>query len=164
MSFPSSNATLPPGLPVRSGDLFANELAALVQDIQRTREWFNHRLDAQLACLKQLCAATHAEESKCTHSMATLFEAPRPVTLPAAVEPTPSMVTSAPAAAAAPAPAVPPPQAPVKAVSAVHQAIILPPTLTAALDPHLEQATLHELNNALTRAFSEISARGGMIS
>jgi len=163
MSLQTSNATLPPGLPVRSGDLFANELAALVQDIQRTREWFNHRLDAQLACLKQLCAATHAEESKCTHSMATLFEAPRPVTLPAAVEPTPSAVTSAPAAAA-PAPVVLPPQAPVKAVSAMHQAIIMPPTLTATLDPQLEQATLHELNNALTRAFSEISARGGMIS
>lgn len=162
MSFPSSNATLPPGLPVRSGDLFANELAALVQDIQRTREWFNHRLDAQLACLKQLCAATHAEESKCTHSMATLFEAPRPVTLPPA-EPTPSTVTPTPAATA-PAPAVPAPQAPLKTVSAVHQAIILPPTLTATLDPQLEQATLHELNNALTRAFSEISARGGMIS
>ncbi|MHB1078691.1 MAG: hypothetical protein ACYC67_04765 [Prosthecobacter sp.] len=156
MSFQSSNATLPPGLPVRSGELFANELTALVQDIQRTRDWFNHRLDAQLASLKQLCAATHAEESKCTHSVATLFEAPRPVTLPAAEEPAP--------AAAAPAPAVPPPQAPVKAVSTVHQAIILPPTLTATLDPQLEQATLHELNNALTRAFSEISARGGMIS
>ena len=162
MSFQTSNATLPPGLPVRSGDLFANELAALVQDIQRTREWFNHRLDAQLACLKQLCAATPAEEAKCTHSMATLFEAPRPVMLPSA-EPTPSAVSSAPAAAA-PAPAVPPPPAPVKAVSTLHQAIILPPTLTATLDPQLEQATLHELNNALTRAFSEISARGGMIS
>jgi len=156
MSLQTSNATLPPGLPVRSGDLFANELAALVQDIQRTREWFNHRLDAQLASLRQLCATTHAEESKCTHSTATLFEAPRPVTLPAAVEPTP--------AAAAPAPAVLPPQAPVKAVSTLHQAIILPPTLSATLDPQLEQATLHELNNALTRAFSEISARGGMIS
>lgn len=161
MSLQTSNATLPSGLPVRSGELFANELAALVQDIQRTREWFNHRLDAQLACLKQLCAATPAEEAKCTHSMATLFEAPRPVTLPSA-EPTPSAVSSAPPAA--PAPAVPPPQAHVKAVSTVHQAIILPPTLTATLDPQLEQATLHELNNALTRAFSEISARGGMIS
>ena len=156
MSLQTSNATLPSGLPVRSGDLFANELAALVQDIQRTREWFNHRLDAQLACLKQLCAATHAEESKSSLSMATLFEAPRPVTLPSTVEPA--------AAAAAPAPAVPPSQPSARAISTVHQAIILPPTLTATLDPQLEQATLHELNNALTRAFSEISARGGMIS
>ncbi len=156
MSLQTSNATLPPGLPVRSGDLFANELAALVQDIQRTREWFNTQLDAQLACLKQLCAATRAEEPKSSLSMATLFEAPRPVTLPSAVEPTPAI--------AAPTPAVlPPAQAPWKPVSSVHQAIILPPTLTATLDPQLEQATLHELNNALTRAFSEISSRGGMI-
>lgn len=157
MSFQSSNATLPPGLPVRSGDLFANELAALVQDIQRTREWFNTQLDAQLACLKQLCAATtRAEESKNSHAMAALLEAPSPVTLPLSVEPAP--------AAAAPAPAAPPPQVPMKAISSVQQAIILPATLTATLDPQLEQATLHELNNALTRAFAEISARGGMIS
>lgn len=157
MSFQSSNATLPPGLPVRSGDLFANELAALVQDIQRTREWFNTQLDAQLACLKQLCAATtRAEESKNSHAMAALLEAPSPVTLPLSVEPAP--------AAAASAPAAPPPQVPMKAISSVQQAIILPATLTATLDPQLEQATLHELNNALTRAFAEISARGGMIS
>lgn len=163
MSFQSSNATLPPGLPVRSGDLFANELAALVQEIQRTREWFNTQLDAQLACLKQLCAATtRAEESKNSHSMAALLEAPSPVTLPLSVEPAPA-APAAPAAAA-PTPAAPPPQLPVKAISSVHQAIILPPTLTATLDPQLEQATLHELNNALTRAFAEISARGGMIS
>lgn len=152
MSPQSSNATLPPGLPVRSGDLFAHELAALVQDIQRTREWINTQLDAQLASLKQLCAATRAEEPKSSLSMATLFEAPRPVPM----EPAP--------AAAAPAPAAQPPVAAAKPISTVHQAIILPPTLTATLDPQLEQATLHELNNALTRAFSEISARGGMIS
>ena len=157
MSFQSSNATLPPGLPVRSGDLFANELAALVQDIQRTREWFNTQLDAQLACLKQLCAATtRTEESKNSHAMAALLEAPRPVTVPLSVEPAPAV--------AAPTPAALPPPLPVKAISSVQQAIILPPTLTATLDPQLEQATLHELNNALTRAFAEISARGGMIS
>ncbi|OYW73207.1 MAG: hypothetical protein B7Z37_22390 [Verrucomicrobia bacterium 12-59-8] len=150
MSFPFPNATLPPpGLPARSGDLFTHELAALVQDIQRTREWFNTQLDAQLASLHQLCAATQADESKRTLSMATLFEAPHPVTQ---------------APAEQPAPAVIPPLAAAKTVSTVHQAIVLPPTLTAALDPQLEQATLHELNNALTRAFSEISARGGMIS
>ena len=33
-----------------------------------------------------------------------------------------------------------------------------------ALDPELEQATLRELNDALSRAFSEISSRGGMLS
>ena len=82
--------------------------------------------------------------------MATLFEAPHPVTHATAEE-------------AAPEPAAPPPPAAEKKISTVHQAIILPPTLTAKLDPELEQATLHELNNALTRAFSEISARGGML-
>lgn len=154
MSLQSSTATLSPGLPARSGDLFAKELAALVQDIQRTRDWFNSQLDAQLACLKQLCAATHVDEPKSKPSMATLFEAPRPVTM------APS-AGLAPAAAPAPAPL---PPLPFAKAPPMHQAIILPPTLTAALDPELEQATLHELNNALTRAFSEISARGGMIS
>jgi hypothetical protein len=148
MSFQSPTATLPPpGLPVRARDPLAHDLTALVQDIQRTRDWFNSQLDAQLASLHRLCAATHADEPKCALSMATLFEAPRPVTTPlppplVAVEHLPPAVTK---------------------VSSVHQAIILPPTLTATLDPQLEQATLHELNNALTRAFSEISARGGMI-
>lgn len=153
MSLPLPKATLPPpGLPARSGDFFAKELAALVQDIQRTREWINSQLDAQLASLHQLCAATQTHESKCALSMATLFEAPHPVTHVAAGEPA--------AEAATPVPA---PPAAEKKISTVHQAIILPPTLTAKLDPELEQATLHELNNALTRAFSEISARGGML-
>ena len=147
MSFQSPNALLPPpGLPARSGDLFANEVAALVHDIQRTREWFNSQLDAQLASLHQLCAAAPAEEPKHSLSMATLFEAPRPVSAPL---PPPVVEVIAPVE--------------VTKASSVHQAIVLPPTLTAALDPHLEQATLHELNNALTRAFSEISSRGGMI-
>ena len=147
MSFQSPTAVLPPpGLPARAGDLFAKEAAALVQDIQRTREWFNSQLDAQLASLHQLCAAMHVDEPKCSLSMATLFEAPRPVLdslqVPIVAAPAPLEVNKVPSA---------------------HQAIVLPPTLTAALDPHLEQATLHELNNALTRAFSEISSRGGMI-
>lgn len=147
MSSRPLTATLPPpGLP-RSGDPFANELNALVQDIQRTREWFNSQLDAQLASLHQLCAATQADEPKCALSMATLFEAPPPVSAPPA--PVAEVEVTAPA---------------VSKVTSVHQAFILPPTLTATLDPQLEQATLHELNNALTRAFSEISARGGMIS
>jgi hypothetical protein len=33
-----------------------------------------------------------------------------------------------------------------------------------ALHPDLEQATLRELNEALTSAFAEISARGGMLA
>lgn len=155
MSTHPFTATLPPpGMPVRSGDPFAEELAALVQDIQRTRDWFNSQLDAQLASLHQLCATTHADESKCSLSMATLFEAPRPV-VPEAV------VAAEPPAAVQAQPIT---VAPVPPIASVHQAIVLAPTLTATLDPQLEQATLHELNNALTRAFSEISARGGMLS
>ncbi|WP_395742043.1 hypothetical protein [Prosthecobacter sp.] len=151
MSFQSPNATLPPpGLTARPGDLFASEVAALVQDIQRTRDWFNSQLDAQLSALRQLCATAPspmpAEEPKGGLSMATLFEAPRPVSAP--LPPPVVEVVATPEASK---------------VTSVHQAIVLPPTLTATLDPHLEQATLHELNNALTRAFSEISARGGMI-
>jgi len=146
MSFQSPNATLPsPALPARSGLPFEHELASIVQYIQRTREWFNSQLDAQLASLHRLCALTQADESKCSLSMATLFDAPRPMLLTPAVEPAP----------AAPAEKKP---------ATAQQAIVLPPTLTATLDPQLEQATLHELNNALTRAFSEISARGGMIN
>jgi hypothetical protein len=145
MSSRPLSAFLPsPGMPIRSGDPFAHDLAELIEDIQRTREWFNRQLDSQLACLHKLCAAIRIEEPKRTLSTAMLFEAPRPLT------PVPAVPPVAPAAA--------------KAISSVHQAIILPPTLTATLDPQLEQATLHELNNALTRAFSEISARGGMIS
>ncbi len=118
MSSRPLTATLPPpGMPARSGEPFAKEFKALVQDIQRTRDWFNSQLDAQLACLHQLCAATHADEPKCALSMATLFEAPRPVTTPqppplAAVEHVPATATK---------------------VSSVHQAIVLPPTLTATL-------------------------------
>jgi hypothetical protein len=145
MSFQSPNATLPTtALPARSGLPFAHEIAALVQDIQRTREWFNSQLDAQLASLHKLCTPAQSDESTCSLSMATLFDAPRPMMLAPAVE-------SAPAA-------------PEKRPATAQQAIILSPTLTATLDPQLEQATLHELNNALTRAFSEISARGGMIN
>lgn len=144
MSSRPLSATLPPpGIPVRSGEPFAHEFASLVDDIQRTRDWFNRQLDAQLACLYKLCASPPAEEPKSELPLTTLFEAPRPV---------------APLPVAAPTP----PAAP-KPIASMHQAIILPPTLTATLDPQLEQATLHELNNALTRAFAEISARGGML-
>ena len=148
MSFQSPNATLPPpALPARSGLPFEREIAAIVQDIQRTREWFNSQLDAQLASLHRLSAPAHADESKCSLSMATLFDAPHPKMLAPAAEPAPTVPVVVERKPAAPT-----------------QAIVLPPTLTATLDPQLEQATLHELNNALTRAFSEISARGGMIN
>ncbi|MDI1314014.1 hypothetical protein [Prosthecobacter sp.] len=151
MSPQSPTAILSPGLPARSGDLFANELAAVMQDIQRTQVWFNHQLDAQLASLKRLYATKHVEELKPSQSISTLFEAPRPMPeqVPA-VEPAPATVL--------------PPLALAKTTAPAHPAIIVAPPLMATLDPQLEQATLNELNNALTRAFSEISARGGMIS
>ena len=141
MSFPRLNATIPPsGLTARSGEQFTHELAALVEDIQRTKDWFNAQMDAQLASLEQLHASMQVDVSECGSPVATLFEAPHPVVVePSAPEPTPARHGSK------------------------HQAIILPPTLTATLDPQLEQITLHELNNALSLAFSEISARGGML-
>ncbi|WP_395738166.1 hypothetical protein [Prosthecobacter sp.] len=148
MSSRPLTATLPPpGMPIHSGEPFAHEFASLVQDIQRTRDWFNSQLDAQLASLHKLCAATPKEEPKCGLSMATLFEAPHPISQP---QPPPVATVETPAV--------------MSKVSSVNQAIVLPPTLTATLDPQLEQATLHELNNALTRAFSEIAARGGMLT
>ena len=148
MSSRPLTATLPPpGTPIYSGEPFAHEFASLVQDIQRTRDWFNSQLDAQLASLHKLCAATPKEEPKCALPMATLFEAPHPVPAP---PPQPAAVAETPVVKSK--------------VASVNQAIILPPTQTAMLDPELEQATLHELNNALTRAFSEISARGGMLA
>ena len=145
MSFPSSHATLPPpGLPAHSGALFANELTALAQEIQRTREWFNSQLDAQLARLKKICAATQIEEPSSGLSAAMLFqEPPLPVTTEVQAE------------------VLPPPV--LRTAPIIPQAFVLQPTLTAPLDPELEQATLHELNNALSRAFAEISARGGML-
>jgi len=148
MSFQSPNATLPPpALATRSGLPYATEIAALVQDIQRTREWFNSQMDAHLASLHKLCAPMHADEAKCSLSKATLFDAPHPKMLAPTVDAAPTV-----------------PLVVEKKPAAPTQAIILPPTLTATLDPQLEQATLHELNNALTRAFSEISSRGGMLS
>lgn len=141
-SRPLTAAPPPPGLPARSEEQFAHELAALVEDIQRTRDWFNKQLDTQLASLHQLRTAMQEPRPVCSPSMATLFESPRPVTPPPEPEPPPPAITG---------------------TRPVHQAIILPPTLTTTLDPQLEQATLHELNNALARAFSEISTRGGML-
>lgn len=141
MSFSSLNATLSPsGLHTRSGEQFTHELAALVEDIQRTKDWFNAQMDAQLASLEQLHASMQVNGSECSSSKATLFEAPHPVVVePSTPEPTPVRN------------------------GAKHPSIVVPPTLTATLDPQLEQITLHELNNALSLAFSEISARGGML-
>jgi hypothetical protein len=143
MSFPHLNATLPaPSLPACTGEQFSQELALLVADIQRTKDWFNAQMDAQLVGLHQLRASMQVDDPACSTPMATLFEAPRPVVVEAmAPEPTlPKVRNDRPL-----------------------QPVVLPATLAMALDPQLEQATLHELNNALSLAFSEISSRGGML-
>ena len=125
----------------RSSERFADELASLVEEIQSTRDWFNAQMNEQLASLHQLRASMHADDEGYSTPMATLFEAPHPVVVP------PEPVE---------------PAAPV-AIKHQHQAIVLAPTMAMTLDPQLEQATLHELNHALSRAFSEISSRGGML-
>jgi hypothetical protein len=145
MSFPHLTASFPAihSTP-RTGAPFAQELAILVAEIQQTRDWFNAQIETQLSSLNQLQAAMQVDEPKCSASMATLFEAPQPAapieSKPAAMMPT------------------------FHGVKHQHQAIVLPPTHITALDPELEQATLRELNDALSRAFSEISSRGGMLA
>jgi hypothetical protein len=144
MSFPPLTASFSaPASASRNGEQFSQELAALVDEIQRTRDWFNAQIEAQLSSLHQLRSSIEADEPAVSTSMATLFEEPHPV------EATPvESVVEAPVTNA--------PRQP-------HQAIVLPPTHITAIDPELEQATLRELNDALSRAFSEISTRGGML-
>lgn len=145
MSFPPLTAAFQPtSFASRTGEQFAQELATLVDEIQRTREWFNAQIETQLSSLNQLQAAMRKDEPAYGVSMETLFEAPQP---PASAEPQPVAAMTA-----------------FHGVKHQHEAIVLPPTNITALDPELEQATLRELNDALSRAFSEISARGGMLS
>ena len=130
----------PPSLSALAGDQFSQELALLMDEIQRTREWFNTQIEAQLISLNQLRAAMQVDNSACSASMDTLFHPPHPVEVKM----------------------LPAPES--KGVLHQHQAIVLPPTKIVTLDPELEKATLHELNDALARAFSEISSRGGMLA
>lgn len=156
MSFPTLELD-PPAVasPVRNGTHLAQELSSLVDEIQRTREWFNTQIEAQLSSLRQLRAAMQSEDPTYRASIATLFEPPHPVLAP---EPPPASVMSLVAAPLAQA------FAPVSnGYAPNHQAVVLPPTHIATLDPELEQATLRELNDALAKAFSEISSRGGML-
>jgi hypothetical protein len=111
-----------------------------MDEIQRTREWFNTQIEAQLSSLNQLRTAMQVDDPACCVSMDALFQPPPPV-MP-----------------------MPPPLPEWKGVQHQHQAIVLPPTKVVTLDPELEKATLHELNDALARAFSEISSRGGMLA
>lgn len=190
MSFPALAPPTPAAAPVfRSGTDLAHELTVLVEEIQRTRDWFNSQIEAQLRSLRQLRTTMQAgtDESVCRASVATLFEAPHPVVdeepelLPVTVVPPPSapaaatlVVTNAfapPSSAFAPATGHLAPTAEhiSNAISQAfappaQQAVILPPTHVTTLDPELEQATLRELNDALAKAFSEISSRGGMLT
>jgi hypothetical protein len=62
---------------------------------------------------------------------------------------------------------------PAAAIVPMSRALAMPPSVKSVvitapdqpgIDPHLEQATLEELNQALSLAFTEIASRGGMIS
>lgn len=127
------NAACPP-------DSLARDLAALVDDIERTKKWFNAQMDAQLAGLRELRETIETDTPAGSDSAALLLQPPAVVEVPA----------HSASAAASP--------------NTEHPAVILPPSKITALHPDLEQATLRELNEALTSAFAEISARGGMLA
>jgi len=133
--------TLPsPTLPAPAGVQLSQDLESLMDEIQRTREWFNIQIESQLSSLNQLRTAMQVDDPVSSTSMDALFYPPQPVNLP------------------------PMPVPERKSAQHPHQAIVLPPTHIVTLDPELEKATLRELNDALARAFSEISSRGGMLA
>jgi hypothetical protein len=146
------NSSLPSAAPshvgtaLLSGDHLARDLSALMEEIERTRDWFNAQMEAQLASLHQLQAAVQQDGQHHSSSMAALFQA---------------------APASADVPALPPetglPPAHVAEPAEATTVVLSPPFMTA-LNPQLEQATLQELNTALSRAFAEISSRGGMLA
>lgn len=152
MSFPPPTSHLsPPGITAAAGEHFARDLTALVEDIERTRDWFNAQMEAQLASLHQLQAAMRADDSGQGTSMAALFETPPAAVTVVAPEKEPARMTPLPASSSAP-------------TASPAKTIVLPPTMMSALNPQMEQATLQELNTALSRAFAEISSRGGMMA
>lgn len=169
MSFSALTAAPAPPSTLRPGSDLARELSALVDEIQQTREWFNAQIEGQLASLRRLRSAVQgaaAAGESCHASLSTLFEAPHPVVdMDAAAteaDSSPTPLAVALANAFAPAETAFTPAAP-GAATAPPEAVVLPPTHLAMLDPELEQATLRELNDALAKAFAEISARGGML-
>jgi hypothetical protein len=141
MSLPHFPMTLPsPTLPAPAGGQLSRELESLMDEIQRTREWFNTQIESHLSSLNQLRTAMQVDDPVSSTSMDALFYPPQPVNPP------------------------PMPVSERKRAQHQHQAIVLPPTHIVTLDPELEKATLRELNDALARAFSEISSRGGMLA
>lgn len=172
MSFPVFHAATSASGLSRTGVELAHELSALVDEIQRTRDWFNSQIEAQLSSLQQLKATMQASAAPSRAPVATLFEAPHPVVTAEPLPPPPAPPLTAPGqfqmGAFAPttvgafptaSTSMPPPP-----VVPFHQAVVLPPAHVTTLDPELEQATLRELNDALAKAFAEIAARGGMIT
>lgn len=139
----------------RSGIELAHELTALVDEIQRTRDWFNSQIEAQLSSLRHLRASMQSGQPASRSPASTVFEAPPPNLAVETLPPAPPLPS-------APVPAPPPFE--LGGFAPVHEAVVLPPSNVATLDPELEQATLRELNDALSRAFAEISSRGGMLA
>ncbi|MDZ4288391.1 MAG: hypothetical protein U0984_10560 [Prosthecobacter sp.] len=87
-------------------------------------------VEAQLGALDSLCAAAPAAETSAMPPPTSLFECP------------PVNVQLAPAADFVPA-----------------SSLVIKAAAPAALDPQLEQATLEELNSALSKAFAHIAGR-----
>lgn len=141
MNPPSSHATLS-GLQTAAcpPDSLARDLTALVDDIERTKKWFNAQMDAQLAGLRELRETIEMDTPAGEDPAQSLAAEVAPVEVPVRTSPS------------APTP------------NKEHPAVVLPPSKIIALHPDLEQATLRELNDALTSAFAEISARGGMLA
>lgn len=86
------NAACPP-------DSLARDLAALVDDIERTKKWFNAQMDAQLAGLRELRETIETDTPAGSDSAALLLQAPAVVEVPAlsasaAVSPIPSILRS----------------------------------------------------------------------
>lgn len=133
----------------------AQQLARMTAELQQTRDWFNAQIDAQLSSLQQLQERAPVNWPAVGTPAATLYAEPLPI-------------TSAETKSDGDAPGEPPSLAEPEQVNSVnvgltHKAIVLPPTRISALDPQMEQDTLRELNDALARAFAEISTRGGML-
>lgn len=136
------------------GESVTQQLARMTAELQQTRAWFNAQIDAQLSSLQQLRERAPTDWPAVGTPAATLYAEPHPVTaaetghdIARDERPSSSEQKESDSATA----------------GLAHRAIVMPPTRISALDPQMEQDTLRELNDALARAFAEISARGGML-
>jgi len=112
-----------------------DQLAAIRQQLVEMRASLRRMcqdLDDQITGLDQVCSpAVPAPESEAAEVAPTLFEFP-PAAIPAPVSVPPVLSSS----------------------------LVMKATGPSALDPQMEQATLEELNAALSKAFAHISERG----